>query len=510
MTIGVIKKTINAKAQDQQFAAADGIIDKTKVALTNPTMITNAIGESLAPMVAGGLVGRGINAASKGKIGAAAAGALGEGTVMAGSQAENIRQETDDGLLTGGQVGAAVATGVAGSAFGYLGGRIAQKLGFADIDSMMANGVQRGAAQAAAKDIPLSSIPKSILAGAVSEGILEELPQSVAEQALQNIALGKDWNENLDDAIVMGTLAGMAMGGGINAYTSSKKYLGQERSQDESGQQDNPDPNLPMLPGGSSSLEGEFIPGDRGQATTDNQGRTTYEYDQFSTDAENRLNQSNGFNPNNGFNPGDTTGPVSDNPINPNNPPAPNGNYFDSDQAFDDLLNEVPPLNQTPSQRMGLNPNEGPLSTAAALAVDTGVSSQMQQAAAAATQDNNNAPLSSAAGLLNAPTENTGTNVTGIDQLNGQDQPGIIDSNANGEAAALTGSQSNDAGLSTTANTNRITESSKNNSASNDIERQGDSQNRTVEPILGADGKNKWFGNQDKANAFIEKKKSRQ
>ena len=53
---------------------------------------------------------------------------------MAGSQAENIRQETDDGLLTNGQVGAAVATGVAGSAFGYLGGRIAQKLGFDDVD----------------------------------------------------------------------------------------------------------------------------------------------------------------------------------------------------------------------------------------------------------------------------------------------------------------------------------------------------------------------------------------
>src|SRR5690606_6940552 len=34
----------------------------------------------------------------------------------------------------------------------------------------------------------------------------------------------------------------------------------------------------------------------------------------------------------------------------------------------------------------------------------------------------------------------------------------------------------------------------------------GDSQNRTVEPILGADGKNKWFGNQDKAQAFIDKK----
>ena len=495
------QKSINAKAQDQQFAAADGIIDKTKVALSNPTMITNAIGESLAPMVAGGMVGRGINIASKGKVGAAAAGALGEGTVMAGAQAENIRQETEDGLLTNGQVGAAVATGVAGSAFGYLGGRIAQKLGFDDIDNMMANGVRTGAVQEAAKDIPISSIPKSILAGAISEGILEELPQSVSEQALQNIALGKDWHENLDDAIVMGTLAGMAMGGGINAYTSTGRYMGQERNQNDSEQQANINPDVPMLPGGSSALDGEFIPGDRGQPTTDAQGRTTYEYDQFSTDAENRLNQSNGFNPTQGNNPNSP-----DSPIAPTTPPL--------------------------SRQLGINPEEGPLSSAAALAVDSGATTSMLNApdTATATHDNNNAPLSSAAGLLNAPTENTGTNVTGIDQLNGQDQPGIIDSNANGEAAALTGSQSNDAGLSTTASENRISDTQNrtvgesndsngirastdvlNTNSNSETEKNqantGLATQNVAQPILGADGKNKWFASQDKANAFIDKKK---
>lgn len=96
---------------------------------------------------------------------------------MAGSQAESIRQQTDDGLLTGGQTVAAAATGVAGTLFGFLGGRIAQKLGFDDIDNMMANGISREATEQAAKDIPFSSIPKSVLMGAISEGILEELPQ---------------------------------------------------------------------------------------------------------------------------------------------------------------------------------------------------------------------------------------------------------------------------------------------------------------------------------------------
>lgn len=540
------KKSINAKSQQQQFDAAEGVIEKTKVALSNPSQITNAIGESLAPMVAGGLVGRGINIASKGKIGAAAAGALGEGTVMAGSQAESIRQETDDGLLTNGQVGAAVATGVAGSAFGYLGGRIAQKLGFDDIDNMMANGVRSATVQQAAKDIPFSSIPKSILAGAVSEGILEELPQSLSEQALQNIALGKDWYENLDSAAVMGTLAGMAMGGGINAYTSTKRYMGQERDENiDAQQQDANNPNLPMLPGGNTSLDGEFIPSDRGQATTEDQGRNTYEYDQFSTDADNLLGQGNGFNP--------MQGNSSENP--------------------DSLIvPTTPPL----SRQLGINPKEGPLSGAAALAVDSGTTSAMLNAPAVTDtkQDeiNNNAPLSNAAGLLNAPTENTSTSNSG------QDESTLTSTTGDGSLRQTSDSQLRDESglLSTTANSSR---SESANDSSNNLERSGnssvisnaigndgndasgginnvdsvsgigepsqvkqgqsdhnnvntvgnnsvlseenagtatssstigtdagDSQSRTVEPILGADGQNKWFASQDKANAFVDKK----
>lgn len=530
------QKTINAKAQEQEFAAADGILEKTGVALSNPTMITNAIGESLAPMALGGLAGRGINVASKGKIGAAAAGAMGEGAVMAGSQAENIRQKTEDGLLTPEQTALAAGTGVLGAAFGYMGGRVAQKLGFDDVDSMMANGVRTGAVQEAAKDIPISSIPKSILAGAVSEGILEELPQSVAEQALQNIALGKDWTEGLDDAIVMGTLAGMAMGGGINAYTSTNKYLGQERPEDNTGAQNNGEPNLPMLPGGNGALEGEFIPGQRGQTTTDAQGRTTYEYDQFSTDAANRLEQGTGFNPTQGSNPGQP-----DNPIAPTTPPL--------------------------SRQLGINPEEGPLSTAAAMAVDSGATATMLNAPpitdASQNDVNNNTPLSTAAGLLNAPNENSSSNESGTGSSNNgplgetsnsqlRETSGSISTVANsnaddskdnnlerpGDTALLSNTIGND-GKDTSGRKDSVNsvsgigepsqaapgQSGRNNlntignnsvlsgeneaaatSSSTIGTTAGDSQNRTVEPILGADGKNKWFGNQEKAQAFIDKK----
>ena len=69
-----------------------------------------------------------------------------------------------------------------------------------------------------AQAIPAKSIPRQVIEGAISEGFLEELPQSISEQIIQNLALGKDWSEGVEDAAVMGTLAGMAMGGGASLY----------------------------------------------------------------------------------------------------------------------------------------------------------------------------------------------------------------------------------------------------------------------------------------------------
>lgn len=53
------------KAQQQEFQEADGVLDKTVTALTNPSLIANTVTESVAPMLAGGLAERGIMAASE-------------------------------------------------------------------------------------------------------------------------------------------------------------------------------------------------------------------------------------------------------------------------------------------------------------------------------------------------------------------------------------------------------------------------------------------------------------
>lgn len=367
------QKTDHAKVQSQEFADAEGIIDKTKVALSNPSMITNTVVESLPSMALGGLAGRGLNVASKGLINPVAAGAAGEGLVMAGAQAEQIRQETDDGLLTGKQVAAAAGTGVAGGLLGFLGGTVAKKLGFEDVDTLMARGVKPEQMANEISQIPFSSIPKSVVLGAISEGLLEEMPQSVTEQVLQNYALDKDLFEGVDDAIVMGTLAGMAMGGTVAGASQASKWAGQSNAENpESGDDANTSGSAPMLPvptGGNGGtglgfdgLQGEYIPAGQQDAVDPVQARQNFEYDQMATDADRQI-------------------------------------------QFDGLSRQYAP---TPSQQMGLDPNLGPLSAAAATAVDNGVSQQMQiemQAQTAAETASNvagktedsNAPLQQAA-----------------------------------------------------------------------------------------------------------------
>lgn len=203
-------------AAQRKLQEAEGIGGKFQAAIENPSNIVTAIGESLPSMGAGGVAARGLLATTRlgamGAKGSALAGAAGEGITMAGSQAEQIRQETDDGYLTGKQSGLAAATGVAGGVFGAMGGKLTNKLGIGDADTMIAQGAKGFGSNAAGQSA--KSIPKQVIQGAISEGLLEELPQSVTEQILQNLALGKNWSEGVDSAIVLGTLSGGAMGAG--------------------------------------------------------------------------------------------------------------------------------------------------------------------------------------------------------------------------------------------------------------------------------------------------------
>lgn len=360
------QKTDVAKQQQQQFHDAEGIVDKTKVALQNPSMIANAAVESLPSMFLGGALGKATKIANP-----IAGAAIGEGAVMAGAQAEQIRQNSDDQMLNNGQEAASALTGGLGALFGFAGGRIAQKLGIGDIDSMIVSG-RIGPTQIAGEIANTSSksLPRRVIEGAISEGFLEELPQSISEQIIQNLATDKHWSDGVDDAAVMGTLAGMAMGGVANIPSGHTNNAQADNNNIQT--ESNPTSPLPQL--GGPSMEGEYIPRGASEQNTANVNQTNYEYTQFDSDASNRLDY-------NGFGSTDT-GNVPTDPVQPD---IGGGSYFDS---------------QKPSERLGLNPDNGPMSSAAALAVDSGASTSVTSMGDAASATSS------------TEQENAGTNIS--------------------------------------------------------------------------------------------------
>lgn len=454
----------------------DNAVDITKNAIKNPSLITNTVAESLPSMFLGGALGR-----ASGIANPVVAGAVGEGAVMAGSQAEQIRQETVDGRLTADQSLASVGTGALGGLFSLAGGRLAQKMGLSDVDTAMQTG--RLTTQQVGEEIaktPMRAIPTAVIKGAISEGFLEELPQSVSEQILQNLALDKPWHDGVENAAVMGTLAGMAMGGTVSGvgkagdWWNSRSDTGPQDNQQQSGS-----PNLPSAPSqfGSnpdSALTGEYIP--RGNASQgDNQGRTAFVYDQPSMDADNLLN--NNYKGDTGFDTSGNFGPSN----NPDSPLSPSGGNY-----FDDPVNQP----QLPSERLGINPNDGPMSSAAALAVDSGASpiAQLGYTPEQQSQEQSNTPISDA----------VPSNYQSL--LGSQNDGQPFDARFEDATVQQGNAQADNAGksISQQYDTNAV------DAMGGEIETD---TAQTVQPILGQDGKNKWFGTQDKAQAFIDKKK---
>lgn len=329
------------KQQQQDFQDADGVVDKTLHAVQNPSMVVNTVAESLPSMLAGGAVGRGVRALAP-ALAPVAAGAAGEGAVMAGQQAEQIRQETDDGLLTPAQSGAAVATGVLGSLFSLAGGSLAKKLGIGDADTLLAGGANPGQLVSELASMPAKSIPRKVIEGAISEGFLEELPQSASEQVLQNLALGRDWASGLDEAMVMGTLAGMAMGG-----PAAVLHGGQPAASRGLADADATFESTPGLEGQTETTPPLALPAPVYEAGSDGQVRTTV--DQNSATQVQRQQEAERL-----------------------------------DRIRRGEVTDVTPVPAAPkrSEQMGLDPATGPLSGAAAQAVDSGATDQFVQQAA--------------------------------------------------------------------------------------------------------------------------------
>jgi N12 class adenine-specific DNA methylase len=215
---------------NREVANTEGFFPTIAAAVQRPSTIAHSVLESAPGMIGAGGVARGImKVAPKAALAAAGefapivAGAAGEGVFGAGSAAEQIRQETPTGLLTPKQAALAAASGVGTAAFGLAGGGLARKMGIADVDTMIAGGKLAGQSKV--------GMVKGITGGMLSEGIFEELPQSAQEQVMQNLALGKPWDERVAESAALGGLAGAAMGGGGQVLSHAGDYLEQRGQQ---------------------------------------------------------------------------------------------------------------------------------------------------------------------------------------------------------------------------------------------------------------------------------------
>jgi len=209
------------KYADKQVSDAKGFVDTVGAGLSNPSTILKAAGESAALMGGGGVIARGVLAAKGITLANATAGqlglasAIGEGAVGAGSAAEGSRQGTTDGLLTPKQSALAIATGITTGAFNRVGSKLANKFGFDDIDQVIARGARSG-------ETTSKTIGRRMAEGGISEGLFEELPQSVAETILSNAAMDLPLMQGVPEGAAMGLLTGGAMGMAINARPTRK------------------------------------------------------------------------------------------------------------------------------------------------------------------------------------------------------------------------------------------------------------------------------------------------
>ncbi len=230
--------TSEQREANRKVSEAKGFVDTVQTSIENPSTIAHSVIESLPSMIGGAGIARGlVKGASRiprvaqvlEEGGAAAqkyfigAGAAGEGAISAGSTAEQAREESKTGTLTAKQAALAAGSGATTGLFTLAGGKIANFLKIGDIDTLLAGGVNLGAKK---------NILRRAFESALSEGVLEELPQSAQEQIAQNVAQGKPWNEGVANAAATGMLSGGIMGGfgGSGVIPSLSRKYGKRRT----------------------------------------------------------------------------------------------------------------------------------------------------------------------------------------------------------------------------------------------------------------------------------------
>ena len=222
------------KAADKRVDQVDGFWDTAVAMGQNPSTILKGVVESLPAMYTGAKVGGAVTfianklpaglakfapsiAAKLGVIGDAGAAAIGEGIISGGQTAEQIRAESKDGTITGGQQLISAGSGLLTAGLSGISNKIGARFGIDDSETAMVRGTLRAKNEAA----NLASKPwyRRALEQGIKEGVIEELPQSAQEQMAQNWAQDKPIMEGVGKAAAQGLLTGFTQGGGHSALT---------------------------------------------------------------------------------------------------------------------------------------------------------------------------------------------------------------------------------------------------------------------------------------------------
>ncbi|HHT9136824.1 MAG TPA: hypothetical protein ACFYEK_06195, partial [Candidatus Wunengus sp. YC60] len=223
--------TPETREAQQKVAEAKGFLPTIATAIQNPSSIVQTVAESIPSMVTGmraagavsKLIGKPLVEAGVANLPRIAkVGGIAEGAITAGQNIEQVRQQTEEGTLTPSQVGINTLSGVLTGMIGVAGGKLAQRFGLEDVDTLFTGG-RSGIVGDKEK-----GIFKKVLMGAFQEGILEELPQSMQEQISQNLALNKPIDDGVFEAGAMGMLAGFAQSTGANIAGSTMQKMKNE------------------------------------------------------------------------------------------------------------------------------------------------------------------------------------------------------------------------------------------------------------------------------------------
>ncbi|WP_395146957.1 PLxRFG domain-containing protein [Moraxella atlantae] len=538
-------KSAALKQKEQELQNKQGFIDTAKYAITNPTLIANQVAESLPATIAGGGIGGGIGQMAG--LSAAARGALAEGLQQTGTAYSDAQIKNNYGEVSDREKIAALGSGATTGAFGFVGGKLASKLGIGDVDAAIASRIA-GEVDNVGRPLGIGGYAKAIGKSALSEGVFEEMPQSATEQMWQNYADGKPIMEGAANAAAMGALTGAAMGGG---FAAARGFSNQRPNENQDPAADNALTGDVLPPDGRNGLpydapQPNTLDGTYRDVTPSNAPRLPYENNNQSTTGAPTtppvLPPPTGAVDN-------TSATPNTEPNNPNIPSAypfgiNNQSQFEPPQQnMPAALPYLPEPIPTPAKRLGLDPNHGTLSSAATIAVDSGASPsipttfmdmQSQSPLTAVAQNNNLLPQLDYNPQTQSETQNSVVTDTPQQAAAPNEQKPITrqqiaamwDNQTIEQRMAIldginVGADRAMQQLGSTFDRLPLPISKKIGQAVSEQLTQPQAEQQTnvpdsqspqqnaapaIEPILGKDGKNKWFATQKKADEFIQKK----